>query len=97
MTLTSKQWEEMFGDFDEDYDSFEKCVVRTIDATDSLAVFLQDFIDDISYGQMEGDAEFVKQLRTQKAVCLSLRDVLKEWTLSTPHVGNDDAWSSPSK
>jgi hypothetical protein len=85
MKMKSVDWVTMYGDPDEDYNSFEKCVVRTIDATDSLATFLQDFLDDINFGQMEGGDEFVKTLRTQKAVCISLRDALREWTLTVPY------------
>jgi len=71
----------MYGDPDDDYDTFEKCVVRAIDSLDSLGGFLDGFLMDIDLGQMAGSPEFVKELRSQKAVCVSLREALKEWSL----------------
>jgi hypothetical protein len=79
--IGSADFARMYGDPDEDYDTFEKCVVRSIDSLGSLADFLDSFLTDIELGQMEGSKEFVKELRTQKAVCLSLRDSLKGWSL----------------
>jgi hypothetical protein len=75
----------MFGDPDEDYDSFEKSVVRSIDALDSLAGFLDGFLTDAYCGSLDLDPETVKNLRSQKAVCISLRETLREWGLGIPH------------
>jgi hypothetical protein len=70
----------IFPQHDKDYDSFEKSVVRSIDALDSLVGFLDDFILD----NVEGEPELVKNLRSQKAVCISLRDSLRDWELGLP-------------
>jgi hypothetical protein len=75
----------MYGDPDEDYDAFEKCIVRSVDALDSLVTFLDDFLIDAHLGQIDLDAQTLKNLRSQKAVCISLRDSLREWGLGIPH------------
>jgi hypothetical protein len=75
----------IYGDPDDDYDSFEKCVVRSIDALDVLAGHLDDFICDANMGAIEISPDGIKDLRSQKAVCISLRDTLREWGLGIPH------------
>ena len=85
MTINSADLARMYGDPDEDYDSFEKSVVRSIDALDSLAGFIDDFLTDASLGGIDLDAVAVKNLRSQKAVCITLRDTLREWELGIPH------------
>lgn len=89
MRIGSADFARMYGDPDEDYDSFEKCVVRVIDSTAALVDYLEDFLCDINCGQMEGDNEFVKTLRTQIAVCISLRESLKEYGLGIPTAPKD--------
>jgi hypothetical protein len=76
------------GDPDEDYDSFEKSIVRSIDALDSLIMYLDDFIFDTANGLIGNgniDSEFLKNMCSQKAVCISLRNSLREWGLGIPH------------
>jgi hypothetical protein len=73
-----------FGDPDEDYDSFEKCVVRSIDALDCVAVHLDGFITDANVGAIDLDKDCIKNLKSQLAVCISLRDSLREWGLGIP-------------
>jgi hypothetical protein len=72
----------IFGDPDDDYDSF---VVRSIDALDVLAGHLDAFIFDANMGAIEISPDGIKDLRSQKAVCISLRDTLREWGLGIPH------------
>ncbi len=88
MGIDSATFARMYGDPDEDYDSFEKSIVRSIDALDSLIFFLDEFIFDSANGLIgDGsiDREFLKRMRSQKAVCISLRDSLREWGLGIPH------------
>jgi hypothetical protein len=75
----------IYGDPDDDYDSFEKCVVRSIDALDILVGHLDDFIFDANLGSIEISEEGQKDLKSQRAVCISLRDTLREWGLGIPH------------
>ena len=68
----------ILGDPDEDYDSFEKCIVRAIDALDALIPHLEDFAQD------QDDTVTRTGLRSQAAVCSSLRDSLRDWGLGIP-------------
>lgn len=83
--INSAEFARMYGDPDEDYDSFEKSIVRSIDALDSLIGFLDDFLTDANIGAIDLGHECIKDLKSQKAVCISLRDRLREWGLGIPH------------
>jgi hypothetical protein len=85
MKIGSADFARMYGDPDDDYDSFEKCVVRSIDALDSLAEFFDDFICDENAGAFDLDRDTIKDLESQKAVAESYRDRLREWSLGIPH------------
>ena len=84
MKIGSAEFARMYGDPDEDYDSFEKCVVRSIDALDALVDHLDDFIFEARNGIMEMSADGIKELKSQRAVCVSLRDTLRDWGTGIP-------------
>jgi hypothetical protein len=84
MTINSADFARIYGDPDDDYDSFEKAVVRSIDALDQLAFFLDEFVFDMDHDLCESTPEFRKELRSQKAVVISLCNALREWGLGIP-------------
>ena len=86
MRIGGAEFARMYGDPDDDYNSFAKCVVRSIDALDQLAEYLDDYITDADAGSLALEPALVENLRSQKAACIALRDTLREWGLGIPHI-----------
>lgn len=75
--ITPRDFLEIFGpELNPDYDTFEKCIIGAIDALDGLVAFLDDFIFD-----HQDNPDLVKDLRVQRAVCVSLLATLRQWGL----------------
>ena len=85
MKIGSAEFAKMFGDPDEDYDSFEKCVVRSIDALTALESHLGEFIFDMDQGTINASADQIGGLRDHRAKVTALRNALCEWGLGIPH------------